>query len=47
MRIKTGETATETLTVDIQYRCSFCGKDNLIADALVGKAHTGFFSAYP
>ena len=40
MRIKTGETAFVDLTVDVQYRCSFCGKDNLIAQTITSSAYT-------
>lgn len=41
MRVKTGETVTAQLAVDIQYRCSSCGKDNLATDTIKASAHTG------
>ena len=40
MRIKTGETATASLPVKVQYRCSACGKDNLISRELTGSYYT-------
>lgn len=41
MRVKTGETVTARLIVDVQYRCSSCGKDNLVTETIKGSAHTG------
>ena len=43
MRVKTGEVATARLIVDIWYRCSSCGKDNLVTETIKGSAHTGTF----
>lgn len=41
MPIKIGETATATARVDVQYRCSSCGKDNLETQSLSGMVETG------
>lgn len=41
MRVKTGETATTRLKVDVFYRCSVCGEDNLVTETITGSAHTG------
>lgn len=40
MRVKTGETATSALNVDIQYRCSSCGNENLAIETIEGTAYT-------
>jgi len=40
MRIKIGETATASLAVDILYRCSACGKDNLAIGRIKGSSYT-------
>ena len=41
MRVKTGETATASMPIDIQYRCSSCGEENFITGTISGSAHTG------
>lgn len=40
MSVKIGETATASVTVDVQFRCSNCGKDNLALQTVSGKAET-------
>lgn len=40
MRVKIGETATASLTVDVRYRCSVCGVDNLTMQTIKALAHT-------
>jgi len=40
MRVIVGEQATARLLVDVQYRCSSCGKDNLATETLKGSAYT-------
>lgn len=41
LRVKTGETATASLIVDVLYQCSACGKENLTTQTIKGTAHTG------
>lgn len=41
MRVKTGETAVASMMIDIRYRCSSCGEENLAIGTLSGTAHTG------
>ena len=41
MRVKTGETATARVTVNVQFRCSSCGKDNLTTQQVEGSAYSG------
>jgi len=41
MRIKTGETATVSVKVDVNYRCSSCGADNQSLETIEGTATTG------
>jgi len=43
VRVKIGETATTQVVVDLQYRCSSCGKDNLITETISGSAYTATF----
>ena len=40
-KVKTGETVTVSLSVDLKYRCSSCGKDNVVPESLSSSAHTG------
>lgn len=40
MKVKTGETATASISVDLKYRCSSCGKENVVAASLSGSAYT-------
>ncbi len=40
MRVKIGETATATLNVNVAYRCSSCGHNNIAEQAITGTAQT-------
>ncbi len=40
MHIKVGETLISKLTIDVQYRCSRCGRDNRIRETVTGQAET-------
>ena len=40
MRVKTGEIATVELNIDVQFRCSSCGTDNVEIETIRGSAQT-------
>lgn len=43
MRIKTGATASASISLALGYHCSFCQEENLSAQTLVCTAHTASF----
>lgn len=40
VKVKVGENATASLNVDVQYRCSSCGNENLAMETIKSTAHT-------